>query len=248
MGEPALGALAGALEVPDFVLRRNAVMYLGTMGPAAVKHIARAVKDEHPLVRQAAIGALAWIRPPTKEALDLLVAAGADEDPRVRAMAVGAINAYFDVVKEVALPAAGWKFKADPKDVGKGQKWYAAGLDDSSWGDIGIDKFWQDYGYPYEGVGWYRRSIKLPADPGGEKAVIHFGAVDESTWLWIDGEYAGEHDIGPGGWQTPFRLDISDRLKWGAENQITVRVLNTAMAGGIYKPVTIIVLKMKELK
>ncbi len=248
IGTPAVEALAEALDVDDFVLRRNAAMYLGEMGPTAVRHIGKALRDDHSLVREAAIGALARLRPPTKQALDLLVAAGADDDPRVQAMAVSAINAYFDVVKEIPLPVEGWKFKTDPDDVGKSEKWYEVGLDDSLWGNIGIDKFWQEYGYQYEGVGWYRKSIKLPANPDGQKAVIHFGAVDESTWLWVNGEYAGEHDIGPGGWETPFRLDISDALKWGADNQFTVRVLNTAMAGGIYQPVTIIVLKIKELK
>ena len=58
------------------------------------------------------------------------------------------------------------------------------------------------------------------------------------------GSHAGQHDIGPDGWTVPFCLDVTAFLKWGQENQITVRVLNTAQAGGIWKPVTLEVLKL----
>jgi hypothetical protein len=67
--------------------------------------------------------------------------------------------------------------------------------------------------------------------------------VDESAWVWLNGEFAGEHDQGPSGWDTPFRLDVTDGLNWGGANQLTVRVLNSAMAGGIWKPVSIVILE-----
>jgi hypothetical protein len=70
-----------------------------------------------------------------------------------------------------------------------------------------------------------------------------FGGVDECAWVWINGKYAGDHDIGPNGWNVPFYLDITDLLNWGGKNQITVRAMNTAHAGGIWRPVTIEVLK-----
>ena len=75
---------------------------------------------------------------------------------------------------------------------------------------------------------------------------LDFQAVDESTWVWINGEYAGEHDLGPDGWQKPFRIDATGQLNWGGRNQLTVRVLNTAMAGGIWKPVSVVVLEPTE--
>jgi hypothetical protein len=69
--------------------------------------------------------------------------------------------------------------------------------------------------------------------------VLHFDAVDESTWLWVNGGFAGVHDIGPQGWTKPFRIEVTNLVKWGADNQVTVRVLNTKAGGGIYKPVTL---------
>jgi len=67
--------------------------------------------------------------------------------------------------------------------------------------------------------------------------------VDECAWVWVNGQYVGQHDIGPVGWDQPFRLDITKNVTWGQKNQITVRAMNTAMAGGIWRPVVIEVLK-----
>ena len=72
---------------------------------------------------------------------------------------------------------------------------------------------------------------------------IHFGAVDESAWVWLNGKYAGQHDVGPAGWDRPFDLDITNEVKWGGENQLTVRVEDTKAVGGIWKPVKINIVK-----
>jgi len=97
----------------------------------------------------------------------------------------------------------------------------------------------------FMGIGWYRTTVTFPQKPEGtiNQVVLRFEAVDESTWLWINGEYAGVHDIGPAGWRTPFDLDITPFVKWGQPNHLAVRVLNTAGAGGIYKPVEFQVLR-----
>jgi len=131
---------------------------------------------------------------------------------------------------------------ADPDGVGRDQGWFAVDFDDSAWAPIAIEQFWGDAG-PGSGVAWYRLSFDLPARERPERAQLDFQAVDESAWIWINGQFAGEHDQGPYGWDTPFRIDVTDQLQWGARNQITVRVLNTAMAGGIWKPVSIVLLE-----
>ena len=55
--------------------------------------------------------------------------------------------------------------------------------------------------------------------------------------------HVGQHDIGPEGWDKPFTLDVTDEIMWDAENQITVRVLDSKFAGGIWKPVALEALK-----
>ncbi len=235
-----LPALTAALNSRDFMVRRNAALVLGRYGPDAVTPLAQALKDQDPLVRQGAVCALAAIRPQSPAILDLLTTAAKDEDPSVQQAAINATGQYLAVVAEIKLPRDGWKFKLDPERVGRQAGWFKPDRDDSTWDDISIEQAWGHFGYDYIGTAWYRRTITLPDNPGGTNALIRFGGVDECAWVWINGEYVGEHDIGPTGWNQPFRLDVTGSLKWGRDNQITVCAMNTAMAGGIWQPVTIL--------
>ena len=102
---------------------------------------------------------------------------------------------------------------------------------------------WQKAGVQYIGVAWYRRTIDLPAKPKHVAVEMRFKGVDECAWVWVNGVYVGDHDLGPTGWDKEFTLDVTKELKWGAKNQITVRAMNTAHAGGIWRPVVIEVLQ-----
>jgi beta-galactosidase/beta-glucuronidase len=137
------------------------------------------------------------------------------------------------------LPKEGWKFKLDPSRTGHLDGWFGGDFDDAGWDDIAIEQAWQEADYDYIGVTWYRRTITLPAKPDLFAAEMVFEGVDESAWLWVNGEYAGQHDIGMAGWDKLFRIDVTPLLNWGSENQITVRAMNTRYAGGIWKPVYI---------
>ncbi len=245
-GKPALPALKQALQSDDLLLRRTVLMGLCDFGPDAVELLAEALKAEHPLLRQAAVFSLGRVRPRSARVRELLDQAGKDEATLVSEAALHAARSSYATVQAIRLPADGWKFKLDPERVGQDDKWFAADLNDSGWDDIGIEKAWQGFDYDYVGVAWYRRTIELPARPESDKVELRFEGVDECAWVWVNGQYAGEHDIGPAGWNKPFSLDVTDLLRWGAENQITVRAMNTAMAGGIWRPVTIMVLKLAE--
>ena len=240
-GKAGLAGLTRALENDDFQVRRNAALILGGFGLDAVAPLARAVKDNHPLVRQAAVLALACLEPSSAKIHELIKAAGQDEDPAVKRAAIIAADQCLTVTAEIKLPSDGWKFKLDPERLGNDSGWFKPDLDDSKWDDIKIEKAWGHFGYKYIGTAWYRRSVTLPPKPEGNTVYLRFGGVDECAWVWVNGEYAGEHDIGPSGWDTPFRLEVTRLLNWGQENQITVRAMNTACAGGIWRPVTIVV-------
>ena len=148
------------------------------------------------------------------------------------------------VVQTIALPADLWRFKLDSQRDGHDKKWFEPGLNESKWDPIRIEQPWQKAGYDYVGVAWYRRWISLPKKPEKYLAVeIRFLGVDETAWVWVNGRYVGQHDIGPIGWDIPFTLDITQEIKWGAKNQITVRAMNTERAGGIWQPIQIEVLR-----
>ncbi|MBD2869947.1 glycoside hydrolase family 2 protein [Paenibacillus arenilitoris] len=64
---------------------------------------------------------------------------------------------------------------------------------------------------------WYRRTIDIPSDWSGGRVLLHFGAVDYATEVWVNGKSAGTHR---GGYSS-FSFDITDLLESGA-NVLTV--------------------------
>ena len=154
-----------------------------------------------------------------------------------------------EIIHKQALPVKGWRFRADPGRAGHLENWFAPDLNDSAWDGIETGKWWNtalpDKFADYEGVAWYRITFNAPPKPDSafHESVLHFEAVDESTWVWINGQFAGEHDLGTTGWNIPFDIEAGSFLKWGQPNQLTVRVGNAAGAGGIYKPVELQILK-----
>jgi hypothetical protein len=245
-GKADLPALRRALGHRDMLVRRTVTVGLGDKGPEAIDLLATALRDDHVFVRQAAVVALGRIRPRSERLLELLDEAAKDEDGGVREAALDVSRSFFRRLDEIGLPKAGWKFRLDPDRIGEEEKWFAAEYEDSGWNDIEIEQAWQLLGYDYIGTAWYRRTIELPERPKPGKVELAFEGVDESAWVWVNGSYAGEHDIGPSGWDKPFNLDVTDLLVWGQENQITVRAMNTAARGGIWRPITIVLLELEK--
>jgi beta-galactosidase/beta-glucuronidase len=67
---------------------------------------------------------------------------------------------------------------------------------------------------------WYRRTIERLGD-GGDRVMLHFGAVDHIATVWIDGAYVGTHEGG----YTPFAFDVTDRLASGSA-ELVVRAFD----------------------
>ncbi|MCC7350904.1 MAG: PD40 domain-containing protein [Phycisphaerales bacterium] len=136
------------------------------------------------------------------------------------------------------LPAGGWQFRMDPNDVGIGEKWFSMPASArQGWATIEIGRFWGDQGGT--GAGWYRRDVDIPKLPAGRRIYLHFGGVDEQLQLWIDGRLICEYNQGPEGWDKPFAIDLTEQLKPGRRNFV-MRVYNSAKAGGIWKPVNVL--------
>ncbi|HMC27058.1 MAG TPA: glycoside hydrolase family 2 TIM barrel-domain containing protein [Verrucomicrobiae bacterium] len=66
---------------------------------------------------------------------------------------------------------------------------------------------------------WYRRFLDIPSDWFGH-ILLHFGAVDFETTVWVNGQQVGQHR---GGYD-PFSFDITDKLRQGGGNDIVVSV------------------------
>lgn len=150
-----------------------------------------------------------------------------------------------EVVLDMRMPREGWRFRTAPEKEGYEQGWYRPEFDDSDWDEIEIELAWTSLGYSdYTGSAWYRRTVELPAEPGGhspddlDAVELFFRSVDEMAWVWVNGEFVGSHhELGPSGWNVPFALPVDEVVKWGEPNQISVLAKNTASAGGIFRPV-----------
>ncbi|SDP94392.1 Glycosyl hydrolases family 2, TIM barrel domain [Actinopolyspora xinjiangensis] len=64
----------------------------------------------------------------------------------------------------------------------------------------------------------YRRSFELPSDWRDDELLLHFGAVDQEATVWVNGERVGSHRGG----YTSFTLDVTDALRPGSRQQVTV--------------------------
>ncbi len=135
--------------------------------------------------------------------------------------------------------ARGWTFVTDPRNQGEAGKWFDPAYDASRWKTIRVDTTWEKQGYQnYDGVGWYRTRFTVPANLKGRRLYLHFAGVDEDPRVWVNGKFVGERR-GPHFWDKPWRIEISAAVKWGAANDLIIRVYDSAFAGGIYKAVTL---------
>jgi hypothetical protein len=74
---------------------------------------------------------------------------------------------------------------------------------------------------------WYRRSFAAAQPAEGRRLLLHFGAVDQSCQVWVNGQRVGEH----AGGYTGFSFDISDTLREGQDQELVLRVIDPSDAG-----------------
>ncbi len=224
----AAGALKKALQDEYSPIRMMALKRLGRMSDPEITGLIEkmALNDPDNAIRQRATG-LSW---PFKRENRLL-----RDDP--------SWDYEIVTVKSFAIPEDNWKFITDPKSEGHRKDFYQDKFNDQSWKPIKVGH-WEGQGWPdYDGYAWYRIHFKMPDKIESNAVELHFESVDESAWVWMNGVYLGKHDIGLAGWNKPFRLDTTKEIKWGQENILTVRVLDRADGGGIWKPVNVDILK-----
>lgn len=262
-GQPGQNVLHQTLrENADGQTRRMALQILCQQRrPDDCLDILETALTDQPLpVRVYAAALLASELPATGRRQQLLQKASRDEDLAVRSLVMRATWPFhndtvllrnrpdwdYDVVvtERHPLPETGWKIAIDDDAQGHTRNWFKPEFDDRSWTDIAIAKAWEPQGINHDGFAWYRRTFKAPAKPARLNAAeLLFEGVDESAWVWLNGVYIGDHDLGLDGWNLPFSLDVTKLLKWGDDNQLTVRVHDSTMAGGIWKPITLEVLE-----
>ncbi|MFW9972845.1 MAG: glycoside hydrolase family 2 protein, partial [Candidatus Odinarchaeota archaeon] len=67
---------------------------------------------------------------------------------------------------------------------------------------------------------WYGRTFEIPESWQGKKILLHFGAVDWETTIWINKKLVGTHKGG----YTPFYFEISEFVNISDDNEILLSV------------------------
>ena len=74
---------------------------------------------------------------------------------------------------------------------------------------------------------WYQRNINIPAEWNGKKILLHFGAADYETKVYVDGKMVGEHK----GAGSSFNFDITSYVEAGQQANLVVRVYDNLRGG-----------------
>jgi beta-galactosidase len=116
-------------------------------------------------------------------------------------------------------------------------------FDDSAWRTLDVPHDWGIEGpfrddlpgdtgkLPWKGIGWYRKRFAIPESDRGKRVFIDFDGAMAHAKVWLNG-----HEVGgwPYGYQ-PFRLELTQQLKYGTDNLLAVR-LDTVHWGSRWYP------------
>lgn len=94
-------------------------------------------------------------------------------------------------------------------------------------------------GFTTGGTGWYRKTFMVPATQKGQRTLLQFDGVYMNAEVWLNGKSLGTHPYG----YTSFWLDMTERLNYGGNNTLAVKVRNEGensrwySGSGIYRHV-----------
>ena len=126
---------------------------------------------------------------------------------------------------------------------------YSAKYNDSAWQEVQIPHDWVTslpyakeashshgyktvgYKYPETSIGWYRKTINIPANDLGKRLMLRFDGIFRNARVWFNGFYMGTE---PSGYATQI-YDITPYIKYGEDNLICVRADATLEEGWFYE-------------
>jgi beta-glucuronidase len=155
----------------------------------------------------------------------------------------------------LVIPLDGqWLFTLARQDSEQTFKDSPAELDSGPWEKVRVPHTWQisHDTAAHQGTAYYRTYFQALAAWAGMTVRIEFEAVTHSATVWVNKKQVGTHERKG---YTAFRFDISDAVKFGPLNALTVKVdnpFNTRMLpreqsfdwtvdGGIIRPVSLLV-------
>ena len=137
--------------------------------------------------------------------------------------------------RELLLSGEDWKLGAFAFDEGERCGAFAPKFDDSGFrtvkvpGEVqlqiglqGMDLYYQskELTLVNEKEWWYRKGFVASPQNSGKTVRLVLEGVDYFATVWLNGEKLGEHE----GCYVPFSYDVSSKLNYGKENQLSIKV------------------------
>ncbi|MFE7083933.1 glycoside hydrolase family 2 protein [Priestia megaterium] len=118
-----------------------------------------------------------------------------------------------------------WAFAFDDENKGMQENWFNKKLSTNL--SIKVPFVYQS---KLSGIGdtsfhphvWYQKDFALPKEMDNKKIILHFGAVDYETIVFINGKMVGSHEGG----HTSFSFDITPYLNKEEKQIVTVKVFD----------------------
>ena len=126
---------------------------------------------------------------------------------------------------------------------------YVANFNDSTWQEVKVPHDWVTilpyadvashshgyktvgYKYPETSVGWYRKTINIPANDLGKHIALKFDGIFRNARVWFNGFYMGTE---PSGYATQV-YDVTEYVNYCGDNLICVRADATLEEGWFYE-------------
>lgn len=142
-----------------------------------------------------------------------------------------------------------WRFAEDPGDTGHQRGLVTADLGDRIQVPFCRESTLSGLGHTDRCLTvWYQRNVTAPADWAGKRVLLHVGAADYETTVWLDGRELTTHRGGHSSWSvelTPHlvpgrqhRLSIRCRDDWNEQKPRGKQTMHTHNNGCLYTPVT----------
>ncbi|MCX7004359.1 MAG: hypothetical protein NTV22_13950 [bacterium] len=137
---------------------------------------------------------------------------------------------------ETRLPSAPDPAKPhkDPGNKGEAMGWAAPEFDHSKWLDAHVPGTLEEGAGQFDGAGWFRKNVVVPAAIAGKKLLLSLGPVDDFDTTFFNGEQIGATGIEtPGYWEHHRLYEVPLALVKAGTNVIAVRVWDRYGEGGI---------------
>ena len=118
--------------------------------------------------------------------------------------------------------AAEWQSVNLPHDFQISQPWIAPSADEKgNSADLAANfrSTLSARAFKQLGAGWYKRTLDIPASLKGQRLVLDFEGIMLVGDVYLNGELIAKTDYGYLG----FEVDITDKVKYGEANELTVR-------------------------